>query len=51
MKDDSEASAAVKLLQAKVVAKHDALVKTAKAAFVPVKHTIVITEGVSGLDR
>jgi lysophospholipase L1-like esterase len=45
MKDDAEAAAAVKVIQARLTAKHDALAKEAKAAFVAVKHTIAVTPG------
>jgi len=43
MKDDDEAQAAVKGLRAKLLAKHDALAKAVREAFVPVKHTITVT--------
>jgi lysophospholipase L1-like esterase len=45
MKDDAEGAAAVKVIQARLLAKHEALGKAVKAAFVPVKHTITIVEG------
>jgi len=44
MGDDADAAAAIKTLRGKLLVKHDALAAAARAAFVPVKHTLVIAE-------
>jgi len=43
LKDDDEIKAAVKTIQARLLARHDALAKTVREAVVPVKHTITVT--------
>jgi hypothetical protein len=42
--DDADVAAALKTLQGKLIVKHDKLATAVRAAFVPVKHTIAVTE-------
>jgi lysophospholipase L1-like esterase len=42
--DDADVAAAVKTIKGKLGGKHEAFAAAVRAAFVPVKHTIVITE-------